>query len=171
MPFGANGPATFITFIHDLDSVWKHLSSSNSIIPIDNDTNTKIIVDDIVRWARQIEYALAYMRCQLTVCQAYNLSLTLCKSRFFPNRFEFVGVDVCNDGNCPAESKYMLLKTWAEPEFVRDVAKFIGFAQFYSRFIPNFKIRVAPLCTLIKGEYWSHRITLDALFRASLKWS
>ena len=87
-------------------------------------------MDDIVSWARLLEYALAYMRCQLKVCQAYNLSLTLCKSHFFPKLFEFVGIDVCNYGIRPAQSKFMLLKTWPAPEFVRDVAKFIGFAQF-----------------------------------------
>jgi hypothetical protein len=153
MPFGpTNGPATFITFIHNLDSVWKEYARSNRI-PIDDDTNTKIIVDDIVSWSRHLEFALAYMRCQLMVCQAYNLSLTLRKSHFFPNRFEFVGINVCDDGNRPAQSKFMLLKTWPAPEFVRDIAKFIGFAQFYSRFIPNFDMRAAPLRSLIKGEY------------------
>ena len=39
------------------------------------------------------------------------------------------------------------------PEFVRDFAKFIGFAQFYSRFIPNFKMRAAPIPTVTKQEY------------------
>ena len=47
----------------------------------------------------------------------------------------------------------MLLKTWPAPEFVCDVAKFIGFAQFYSRFIPNFEIRAAPLRIVTKQEY------------------
>ncbi len=47
----------------------------------------------------------------------------------------------------------MLLKTWPAPEFVRDIAKFIGFAQFYSRFIPNFEMHVAPLGTITKEEY------------------
>jgi hypothetical protein len=111
MPFRpTNGPATFITFIHDLDRVWKEFARSNGI-PIDDDTNTKIIVDDIVIWAKQLEYALTYMRCQLTVCQAYNLSLTLLKSHFFPKLFEFVGFDVCHDRNRPAQSKHGLLKT------------------------------------------------------------
>jgi hypothetical protein len=153
MPFGpTNGPATFINFIHDLDSVWKEEAHLNGI-SIDDDTNTKIIVDDIVSWAQHLEYALVYMRCQLKVCQAYCLSLTLRKSHFFPKRFEFVGIEVCDDSNCPAQSKFMLLKTWPAPEFVRDIAKFIGFAQFYSRFIPNFEMRAAPLRALIKGEY------------------
>ena len=41
MPFGLkNGPATCITFIHDLDSMWKELACSNGI-PVDDDTNTK----------------------------------------------------------------------------------------------------------------------------------
>ena len=57
----------------------------------------------------------------------------------------------------------MILKTWPAPEFVRDVAKFIGFAHFYSRYIPNFKMHAAPLCTVTKQEYtdpiaqhWTH---------------
>jgi len=41
----------------------------------------------------------------------------------------------------------------ASSRIVRDIAKFIGFAQLYSRFIPNFKMRAAPLRALIKGEY------------------
>ena len=48
MPIGpTNGPETVITFIHDLDSVWKEHARSNGI-PIDDDTNTKIIINDIV---------------------------------------------------------------------------------------------------------------------------
>ena len=85
MLFGpTNGPETFITFIHDLDCVWKEHACLNGI-PIDDDTNSKIIVDNIVSLARQLEYALAYMQCQLKVYQAYNLSLTLSKSHLFPN--------------------------------------------------------------------------------------
>jgi hypothetical protein len=36
---------------------------------------------------------------------------------------------------------------------VRDVVKFIGFAQFYSRFIHHFEIRIVPLRELTKLEY------------------
>ncbi len=34
-------------------------------------------------------------------------------------------------------------------EIVHDVAKLVGFAQFYSKFIPQFKLRIAPLRNLI----------------------
>ena len=49
----------------------------------------------------------------------------------------------------------MLLRTWPTPETVRDVAKFIGFAQFYTWFIHNFELRVAPLRKITKQEYTS----------------
>jgi hypothetical protein len=134
MPFGpTNGPATFVNFIYDIDSVWKQLAESKGV-PIGDSINTRIIIDDIVSWANEETYALLYMTCQLKVCIAYRLSLKLGKSYFFPKRFEFVGIDVSPDGNRPAKSKHGLLTSWPVPEFVRDVAKFIGFAQFYSRF-------------------------------------
>ena len=153
MPFGpTNGPATFVTFIHDIDSVWKALAVSLGV-PIGDTTNTRIIIDDIVSWACEEDLALAYIRCQLIVCQAYRFNLNLLKSFFFPQRFEFVGIDVSPDGNRPAKSKHGLIKSWPAPEFVRDVAKFIGFAQFYSRFIQHFELRISPLREICRNEY------------------
>ena len=107
---------------------------------INDDTNTKIIVDDIFSWSELLEKALLYMECQLRICQAYRLSLSLKKSCIFSKRFEFVGIDVCPDGNRPAMSKHQLLVHWPLPEFVRDVAKIVGFAQFYGKFIPQFEL-------------------------------
>jgi hypothetical protein len=119
MPFGpTNGPATFVSFIYDIDSVWKKLATSRGI-PIGDTTNTRIIIDDIVSWLSTEAYALKYIRCQLKVCQAYRLSLNLRKSHFFPKQFEFVGIDMCVDGNRPAKSKHNFLTTWPELEFPR----------------------------------------------------
>jgi hypothetical protein len=153
MPFGpTNGPATFITFIHDVDSIWKGLAKQNSL-PINDDMNTCIIVNDIISWVESPTCALAYMQCQLKVCQAYNLPLNLCKSYFFPPCFEFVGINECLDGNRPAKSKHQLLEIWPAPEIVRDAPKFISFCQFYSHFIPNLEIFVAPLGSITRQEY------------------
>ena len=126
MPFGpTNNPATFISFIQDVDSQWKALAQLIGLI-INNNTNTKIIVDDIFSWSDLLEKALMYMECQLRICQAYRLSLSLKKSHIFSKRFEFVGSDVCPDGNRPAMSKHQLLVHWPLPDFVRDVAKLSG---------------------------------------------
>ena len=101
MPFGP-GPAIFINFIHDVNSIWKEFAKSSGLT-IDNDTNTCIIIDDIVSWADSFKRSSIYMRCQLTVCRAYRLSLNLGKSHFFPRRFEFVGIDVLS---------YQVIGTW-----------------------------------------------------------
>jgi hypothetical protein len=84
--------------------------------------------------------ALIYIKCQLQVCQAYQLSLSLQKSHIFLKGFEFVGIDVCSDENRPTMSKHEVFEHWPQPETVHDVAKIIGFAQFYSKFIPQFEL-------------------------------
>jgi hypothetical protein len=154
MPFGpTNGPATFINFIHDINSQWKSLAQSLSVV-INEDTSTKIIVDDIFSWSKILDMALLYMECQLRICQSYQLSLSLRKSHIFHKHFEFIGIDVCLDGNHPAMSKHQLLKHWPQPETVCDVAKIIKFAQFYSKFIPHFELWIALLWALTtKFEY------------------
>ena len=61
MSFGpTNGPATFIQFIHDVDSQWKALAVKSGLV-IDDNTNTKIIVDYILSWAKSLEAALLYI--------------------------------------------------------------------------------------------------------------
>ena len=152
IPFGpVNGPVIFIVFIHDLDSTWKALALKRGI-PIDGKTNTKIIVDDIFSWAPTFEVAIEYLKCQLDICMSQNLSLSLKKCLFFPTRLEFVGTDVCEDGNRPAQSKHQLLQNWPPFTCARDVASFLGFVNFYSRFIPYFEQRAAPLRALAKME-------------------
>jgi hypothetical protein len=153
MPFSlVNGPFTFIAFIHDMNGTWQELACSLGL-NINEDMNTTIIVDDIVSWAKQVMSALLYMECQLCVCQSQNLSLSLKKSHNYPKRFEFVGIDVSPDSNRPAMSKHSLLHHWPAPELVWDVAKFVGFAQFYSRFIPQIKQCISTLCAIMTNEY------------------
>jgi hypothetical protein len=50
-------------------------------------------------------------------------------------------------------SKHSLLDHWPSPELVQDVAKFVGFTQFYSRFIPQFEQRIGALHGIMKNEY------------------
>ncbi len=109
MPFGpVNGPVIFIVFIHDLDSTWKALAIKRGLL-IDDSLNTKIIVDDIFSWAKSFDSFIQYFTCQLDICISQNLSLSLKKSFFCPDRMEFVGHDVCSNGNRPAMSKHSLM--------------------------------------------------------------
>jgi hypothetical protein len=152
MPFGpTNGPATFI---QDLDSAWKDLASRSGVV-VDNDTNTNIIVDNIFNWATSFDKTLQYLEGQLQICKVYRLTLSIKKSHFFLKCFEFVGINILQEGNCLAMSKHQLLERWPTPEYVRDVANFMGFLHFYSAFIPFFEVCVEPFCKIMKHKYSS----------------
>ena len=79
-------------------------------ISINKNTNTRIIVDDILSWAQLVSTALRYMECQLLVCRSQNLSLSLKKTSVFPKKFKFVGINVSQDGNRPALNKHQLIQ-------------------------------------------------------------
>ncbi len=95
------------------------------------------------------------MECQLQICKAYCLTLSLKKSCFFLKCFKFVGANVLPDGNRPAMSKHQLLDHWPTPEFVRNIVSFIGFVQFCSAFIFYFEICKKLLWEIMQHEYTS----------------
>jgi hypothetical protein len=49
------------------------------------------------------------------VLQHHRVTIKLRKTRFFPARAEFVGVDITKEGNLPAESKYEALRGLEQP--------------------------------------------------------
>jgi hypothetical protein len=102
---------------------------------IDKDTNTNIIVDDILSWEKSLLHGVPAV-----ICQVQNLLLSLKKSHIFPRCFKFVGIDICPKGNHPTMLKLQLLEHWPTPISACNVAKFMGFMQVYSLFIPNFEI-------------------------------
>ena len=58
MPFGpTNGPATFVTMIHDVDSVWKEEATSQGI-QVGRGVGTTIIINDILNWVKSFQLAL-----------------------------------------------------------------------------------------------------------------
>jgi hypothetical protein len=93
------------------------------------------------------------MECQLWICKAYRLTLSLKKSHFFLQRMESVRINVSPDGNRTAQSEHNLLCSWSKPKLVQDVASFVGFLQFYCTFIPFFEVRAEPLREIMKHEY------------------
>jgi hypothetical protein len=57
-----------------------------------------------------------------------------------------------------AEDKIEAIKEWQAPRSLRDVQSFLGFANFYERFIKDFSRICRPLTESTKGEkkdwYW-----------------
>ena len=69
---------------------------------------------------------------------------------------EFLGYHCSVEGLRMDEGKIQVILDWLEPRNVRDVQSFLGFANFYQRFIMRYSNIVVPLtCLLQKDMPWS----------------
>jgi hypothetical protein len=95
-----------------------------------------VIEDDIILFGHTATAILCYFICMVEVLQHHRVTIKLRKTRFFPPRAEFVGVDITKEGNSPAESKYEALKGLEQPILYSDLSMLIGFIGFYRNWIP-----------------------------------
>ena len=79
------------------------------------------------------------------------MAISLEKSVFLVKKVDFLGYVVATDGIIMNEKKVKSIKSWKAPASVRDIQIFIGFANFYPRFIKNFSAICAPFTNLLKG--------------------
>ena len=115
MPFGiVNGPVIFIVMIYDLKDHWDHLSIYEMSLDIGTDTNSIIIIDNTFMYSNDLLTIISYLRSVLETSKRYNLSWKLEKCGFLEPRFEFVGIDIADDGNHPAQSKSPLFLMWRD---------------------------------------------------------
>jgi hypothetical protein len=101
-----------------------------------------VIVDDILLFARTAAALLYYLVCVLETLQHYRVTVKLRKTRFLPSRAEFVGIDILQDGNSPAQSKYEAIEELEQPELFTDLRMLIGFIGFYREWIPLYEERI-----------------------------
>jgi len=70
------------------------------------------------------------------------------KCEFDRDRVEYLGYIMSPDGLTMAADKVQVIRDWPEPRKVKDIQSFLGFANFYRRFIYNFSDIVVPLTRL-----------------------
>ena len=63
----------------------------------------------------------------------------------------FVGFTISRKGVSPSQEKIKVVQNWPRLTNVQGVRQFIGFAQFYKRFIKDFATVAAPLTDLTRG--------------------
>ena len=90
--------------------------------------------------------------CVLTVLQHHRVTVNLRKSRFFPKRAEFVGVDVLPTGNAPAHAKNKAIQDLTRPVTFTDLRLLIGLLGFYRNWIPLYETRIAPWRKILKKQ-------------------
>ncbi len=72
------------------------------------------------------------------------------KCRFHQDEVWFLGFVVSAKGIKIEEERIEAVKAWAEPKSVRDIQVFLGFTNFYRRFIKDFSKITAPFISVVK---------------------
>lgn len=140
MPFGlTNAPATFQAYIH------RALAGLLDIFCI-------VYLDDIVIYSQNREDHTAHLRQVLERLQRAQLYAKLSKCTFYQHSVEFLGFIVDREGVSMDPARVRAIADWTPPESFRDIQVFLGFANFYRKFIQSYSRITAPLTALLKGS-------------------
>ncbi|GJP29588.1 hypothetical protein CLOM_g17696, partial [Closterium sp. NIES-68] len=74
----------------------------------------------------------------------------LSKSDFALEKVQFLGHIVSAQGVHVDPKKIKAVRTWKSPENVKELQQFLGFANYYNRFVPQYAKLAAPLTNLLK---------------------
>ena len=143
MPFGlSNAPAAFQRFVNE---VFADLL----------DVCVVVYLDDILIYSDNPDEHRAHVREVLRRLRKHHLYARADKCEFHAESVEYLGYILSREGLTMAESKIKAILDWPEPRKVRDIQSFLGFANFYRRFIHNYSEIVLPLTRLTrKGVPW-----------------
>ncbi|SLM38743.1 Reverse transcriptase domain [Lasallia pustulata] len=123
IPFGlTNTPASFQSYI-------------NNVLREYLDVFATVYINDILIYSETEEEHRTHVRKVLTASQMEDLQLSLEKSEFHKQEINFLGY-IIRPGELGMDpNKVTAIQEWPEPKTVKEVQVFLGFANFYRRFI------------------------------------
>ena len=140
MPFRlTNAPATFQ---HLMESCLGDLHLNWCII----------YLDDVIVFSMTPEEHLERLRGVFQKLREVGLKLKPSKCEFFKDRIAYLGHIVSKTGIETDPKKIQDIKDWPRPETVTDVRQFLGFTNYYRKFIKQYAVVANPLNKLISGE-------------------
>jgi hypothetical protein len=143
MPFGlTNAPSSFQQFM-------------NTIFGNLLDIMLVIYLDDILVYSVSPADHPEHIPEVLRRLRKHGLFVKPEKCEWGQHSIEFLGFHCSTSGIRMDEKKVQVILDWLEPRNVRDIQSFLGFANFYRRFIPRYSDIVVPMtCLLRKDAPW-----------------
>ena len=140
MPFGlTNAPATFQQHI-------------NTVLHGLIDYIAIIYLDDILIYSSDPAEHTGHVRQVLERLQKAELYANLGKCEFHTNSVSFLGFVVSPNDLRMERDRIEAVATWPTPTTIKEVQAFLGFTNFYRRFIKNFSKIGKPLTDITKGN-------------------
>lgn len=144
MPFGlTNAPATCQQFVND--TLREYL-----------DVFCCVYLDDILIYSDDLEKHTKHVKMILNKLQEAGLYVKGEKCEFHTTSTTFLGFIISPTGISMDPAKVKAVQEWETPQSVHDVQCFLGFANFYRRFINGYARICNPLFNLLrKDTVWS----------------
>jgi RNase H-like domain found in reverse transcriptase/Reverse transcriptase (RNA-dependent DNA polymerase)/Retroviral aspartyl protease len=140
MPFGlSNAPATFQARI-------------NEILHPYLDVFCTAYIDDILVYSDDLLEHREHVKKVLRVLQDAGLQLDIKKCEFEVTEVTYLGLILSTEGVRMDPAKVKCITDWESPANVKDVQAFLGFANFYRRFIQGFSRIVRSLVSLTRKD-------------------
>ena len=139
IPFGlSNIPASFQGYINKI-----FVEKLNIFVIVYLDDIFIYTDDDGDGYVTAVRWVLEQLR-------KFSLYANLKKCQFHQDEVRFLGYVVSSKGIRMEDKQIEAVKQWPEPQSVRDIQVFLGFANFYRRFIQGFSRIAAPLTSMLK---------------------
>lgn len=140
MPFGlCNAPATFQSYI-------------NSVLHEYLDVFCTAYLDDVLIFSEDPRDHQKHVRQVVECLEKAGLYLDINKCEFGVKEVKYLGLIVSTEGLKMDPSKVRAIQEWRMPASVKEVQSFLGFANFYRRFIAGYSSIAAPLTNLTRGD-------------------
>ena len=111
-----------------------------------------VYLDDILIYSADMSEHWRHVKEVLERLRQFQLYASLKKCQFFTGQVEFLGFIVTTEGVAMDQERVATIKEWPKPKSYREVQVFLGFANFYRRFIYGYSAIAALLTGLLKGS-------------------
>ncbi|KAK3531333.1 hypothetical protein QTP70_018132 [Hemibagrus guttatus] len=135
----ANAPAVFQDFIHEVLREFLH----QCIL---------VYIDDILIYSRSLVEHRQHVAEVLGRLREFQLFLKAEKCSFHQPSVQFLGYNISSSGIQMDKGKIAAVRDWPAPATVKELQRFLGFANFYRRFISNYSSIADPLTNLLRNK-------------------
>lgn len=140
MPFGlANAPASFQALMNDILRPFLDIS-------------VIVYLDDILIYSQDTEEHTLHVQQVLEKLSKAQLYCKLEKCLFHAEQVDFLGHRISSLGIQMDPEKTKSIQSWPTPSSIKEVQSFLGFANFYRRFIPKYTSLALPLTNLLHKD-------------------
>jgi len=130
-----------------------------------------VYLDDILIYSDDIMQHQSHIKEVLKQLRKAGLYAKAKKCEFYSDSIKYLGYVLSPAGLTMSDAKVKTIQEWPEPRKVKNIQSFLGFANFYRRFIFNYSDIVIPLTRLTrKNSPWNFdnncRIAFNTLKQA-----